>query len=240
VSKSAGRKVREVPNTGRRRFVGIGQLPVAFAILVLALAARLAGAAEAPGRYQDVLGEAPYLIDVPPDWNGGLVIFAHGYQGEGSGPGFVHGEPLDAYLTSRGYAWAASGYRASGYRPDWFMLDLLELRVHFINRFGPPRWTIIHGQSMGGHIAIASLELYPQVYQGALIECGAIDGVGLADWLYAYTAAAEYFSGLPLLETPRPEFDKLTSVEFLRLMGARPLRGARATFRQCRQAPDGW
>ena len=220
MSKSAGRRVREVANTGRRRFVGMGQLPVAFAILVLALAARLAGAAEAPGRYQDVLGEAPYLIDVPPDWNGGLVIFAHGYQGEGSGPGFVHGEPLDAYLTSRGYAWASSGYRASGYRPDWFMLDLLELRVHFINRFGPPRWTIIHGQSMGGHIAIASLELYPQVYQGALIECGAIDGVGLADWLYAYTAAAEYFSGLPLLETPRPEFDKLTSVEFLGLMGA--------------------
>jgi len=161
VSKSAGRKVREVPNTGRRRFVGIGQLPLAFAILVLALAARLAGAAEAPGRYQDVLGEAPYLIDVPPDWNGGLVIFAHGYQGEGSGPGFVHGEPLDAYLTSRGYAWAASGYRASGYRPDWFMLDLLELRVHFINRFGPPRWTIIHGQSMGGDIAIASPRIVP-------------------------------------------------------------------------------
>src|SRR6516165_11243293 len=78
----------------------------------------------------------------------------------------------DAYLTRRGYAWAASGYRASGYRPDWFMLDLLELRVHFINRFGPPRWTIIHGQSMGGHISVASLELYPEVYQGALIECG--------------------------------------------------------------------
>jgi hypothetical protein len=44
--------------------------------------------------------------------------------------------------------------------------------------------------------------------------------VGLVDWLYAYTAAAEYFSDLPLLETPRPEFDKLASVEFLRLMGA--------------------
>jgi hypothetical protein len=36
---------------------------------------------------------------------------------------------------------------------------------------------------MGGHIAIASLELYPEVYQGALIECGVIEGVGLTDWL---------------------------------------------------------
>ena len=66
MSKSAGRKIREVPNTGRRRFVGIRRPPVAFAILVLAFVARLAGAAEAPGLYQDVLGEAPYLIDVPP------------------------------------------------------------------------------------------------------------------------------------------------------------------------------
>jgi len=28
--------------------------------------------------------------------------------------------------------------------------------------------------------------------------------VGLVDWLYAYTAAAEYLSGVPLLATPRP------------------------------------
>jgi len=73
---------------------------------------------------------------------------------------------------------------------------------------------------MGGHVAIASLELHPEVYQGGLIECGVVDGVELVDWLYAYTAAAEYFSGLPLLETPRPELDKLANVEFPRLMGA--------------------
>ena len=91
--------------------------------------------------------------------------------------------------------------------------------MYFINRFGPPRWTIIHGQSMGGHISIASLELYPEVYQGALIECGNIDGVGLTDWLYAYTAAAVYFSGLPLLDTPRPEFGALANGPRLALMG---------------------
>jgi hypothetical protein len=72
---------------------------------------------------------------------------------------------------------------------------------------------------MGGHVAIASLELRPEVYQGAFIECGIIDGVGLVNWLEAYTAAAEYFSGLPLLETPRPEFDLLANVQFPKLMG---------------------
>jgi hypothetical protein len=87
------------------------------------------------------------------------------------------------------------------------------------NRFGLPRWTIIHSQSMGGHIAIASLELHPDVYQGALIECGVIDGVGLTDWPYAYTGAAECFSGLPLLDLPRPEFGTLANGTWLGLMG---------------------
>src|SRR5947207_1584390 len=188
-------------------------------LLLLSLGLGSAGAAAAPGRYEGVLGNAPYLINVPPDWNGGLVMFAHGYQGEGAGRGMVHDEPLDQHLTERGYAWAASGYRAWGYHPDWFLLDLLALRAHFINRFGKPRWTIIHGQSMGGHVSIASLELHPEMYQGALIECGVIDGIGIVDWLYAYTAAAQYFSGLPLLDTPRPEFDELVYTKWLAAMG---------------------
>ena len=68
--------------------------------------------------------------------------------------------------------------------------------------------TIIHGQSMGGHVAIASLELHPGVYQGALLECGVIDGIGLADLYLAYKAAAEYFAGVPLLDgITRPDFN---------------------------------
>jgi pimeloyl-ACP methyl ester carboxylesterase len=89
----------------------------------------------------------------------------------------------------------------------------------FIKTYGPPPWTIIHGQSMGGHVAIASLELHPEVYQGGFIECGVVDGIGLVDWLYAYTAAAEYFSNLPLLETPRPQFEVLANVKWLAIMG---------------------
>jgi pimeloyl-ACP methyl ester carboxylesterase len=191
---------------------------------VIAAASLLLGinfvrAAEAPGRYEGTLAGTQYLINVPPDWNGGLVMFAHGYEGEGAGTGTVRGEPLAEHLTGRGYAWAASGYRAWGYRPDWFLLDMLALKAHFTNRFGQPRWTIIHGQSMGGHISIASLELHPDAYQGALVECGVIDGVGLVDWGRAYTAAAQYFSGLPLLDTPRPEFDKMVHGPWLAAMG---------------------
>ena len=120
-----------------------------------------AHAAEAPGRYEGVLGGAPYLINVPPDWNGGLVLFAHGYEGESAGTGTARSSPLDDHLTRNGYAWAASGYRAWGYRPDWFLLDLLALKAHFINRFGQPRWTIIHGQSMAGMSAFRRSNCIP-------------------------------------------------------------------------------
>jgi pimeloyl-ACP methyl ester carboxylesterase len=119
---------------------------------------------------------------------------------------------LPKHLAEHGHAWAASGFRAMGYRPDWFVLDILALRARFIRDYGQPRWTIIRGQSMGGHVAVAGLELHPAAaFQGGLIECG-IDGVGRIDSLCAYTAAAEYFSGLPLLDTPRPTFGTARAV----------------------------
>jgi hypothetical protein len=181
--------------------------------------ATAAGAADAPGVRTGVHDGAAFAIAVPARWGGGLVLFAHGYEGEGPGPGTLIASPLADHLAAGGYAVAASGYRAKGYRPDWFLADMLALRARFIRDVGPPRWTIIHGQSMGGHVAIASLELHPEVYQGALIECGVVEGVRFGDWLYAYTAAAQYFSKLPLLETPPPEFDRLADVVWPRVMG---------------------
>src|SRR5262249_36528128 len=89
---------------------------------------------------------ADFLIGMPARWNGGLVMFAHGYEGESPGKGGARGDPSASYLTARGYAWAASGYRSMGYRPDWFMADTLALRQRFIQEFGRPRWTVIHGQ----------------------------------------------------------------------------------------------
>jgi hypothetical protein len=47
----------------------------------------------------------------------------------------LHGSPIDQHVERRGYASAASGYRAKGYRPDWFLLDLLALKAAFRRAF---------------------------------------------------------------------------------------------------------
>jgi pimeloyl-ACP methyl ester carboxylesterase len=174
------------------------------------------------------LGGASYLIEVPTDWTGGLVVFAHGIQ-YGPGPGAVAAPPLASHILGEGHAWVASGYRAREYQPHLFIEDLVALRELFLKEIGPPRWTIIYGQSMGGHIVVASLELRPGLYQGGLAECGLVDGIGIADYLLAYTAAAELISGVSLLDAPDKEtFGRLLNervVPALGMPGAYTARG---------------
>ena len=191
----------------------------ALALVTLALTASPAPA-DPPALREGVHEGANYVISVPAPWNGGLVMFAHGYEGEGAGRGSVQRSTLAGHLAASGYAWAASGYRSRGYRPDWFIADTLALRELVIKELGQPRWTIIHGLAMGGHVAISSLELHPDIYQGGFIECGNVDGTGIADWLFAYSAAAEYLSGLRMLDLPSADFDALVNGAWLGLMGS--------------------
>ena len=45
--------------------------------------AALADSATKTDRWAGVLGGAAYHVEVPANWNGRLVLFAHGYAGEG-------------------------------------------------------------------------------------------------------------------------------------------------------------
>jgi pimeloyl-ACP methyl ester carboxylesterase len=175
--------------------------------------------ADTPDLLKGTLGDTGYLISKPDNWNGGLILFAHGYEGEREGRG-LEGEPkLSAYFKRGNYAWAAAGYRSAGYRPDWFLADTIAVRRHFIETFGWPRWIILYGESMGGHVTVAGLEQHPELFQGGMTECGVVDGIGLIDWYYAYTAAAEYFSGVPLLDAAPEDFSTLVNGPFVDRIG---------------------
>jgi hypothetical protein len=88
------------------------------------------------------------------------VVFAHGIRrgpGRGDGPCAA----IASHVLAGGYAWIASGYRAREYRARLLIEDLVARRELFLEEIGPPRWSIIYGQSMGGHTSVASLELRP-------------------------------------------------------------------------------
>ena len=55
-------------------------------------------------RYWGVHGGAGYKIEVPDDWNGDLVLYAHGFRG--TGLELTVSDPrLRQYLVTHGYAW---------------------------------------------------------------------------------------------------------------------------------------
>ena len=59
---------------------------------------------------------AGYQIEIPEDWNGDLVLYTHGFQGDGLEL-TVDAPPIRQHLIEEGYAWAASSYRKNGYAP---------------------------------------------------------------------------------------------------------------------------
>jgi hypothetical protein len=63
-------------------------------------------------RWVGVLGGAAYQVEVPRDWNGKLVMYAHGYRGTGAAL-TVAPPRIRRHLVANGYAWAASSYAAN-------------------------------------------------------------------------------------------------------------------------------
>src|SRR5262249_20834248 len=120
-------------------------------------------------------GQEAYQIEVPDQWNGDVVFFAHGFRG--SVPELtVSMPPIREYLIEHGYAWAASSYSENGYDPGIGARDTKNLRDNFARLAGvaEPKHSYIYGQSMGGNVVTVSLGEYPTLYDGALAECGAL------------------------------------------------------------------
>lgn len=122
-----------------------------------------------------VINGAPYYIEIPGQWNKGLVLYAHGYTLAGAQPP-RHDSPRmtalrDAFL-SRGFAFAASDYSVQGWAVKEGIEDTEGLRRYFVAKYGAPMEAYITGHSMGGHITVATIERYPEAYQGAMPMCG--------------------------------------------------------------------
>lgn len=115
---------------------------------------------------------AKFRIDIPENWNGGLVIYCHGYS---SVPGAFKEQklsPLFAVFTDQGYALAQSGYAAGGWAVEEAVTDTEELRRYFGTKYGKPKETYVTGHSMGGFLTMLLMERYPTSYDAGLALCG--------------------------------------------------------------------
>ena len=158
-----------------------------------------------------VIEGAAYYIEIPANWNKGLVLYTHGYTPRGDRPPDHKAPGLkafhEAYL-SRGFAFAASDYRVQGWAVKEAVEDTEALRRHFVATHGQPAETYITGHSMGGHITMAIIERFPEAYQGALPMCGplgaAIDflAAGPFDMLVTFEALFPGTVGSPYVVRP--------------------------------------
>lgn len=135
---------------------------------------------------------AGYRIEMPAEWNGELIMFAHGYRGEGPELFLTQNEfPAEfrQWMLDEGYAWAMSTYKKNGYNVAQAVRDTHALAGYFSDTVGEPERTYITGYSMGGHITAVSAEQYP-IYDGAMPMCGVVGDYELFDYFLDYSAAA--------------------------------------------------
>ena len=136
---------------------------------------------------------AGYRIEVPKNWNGDLVLYAHGFRGATQAL-TVTDLPVRQAALSQGFAWAASSYRVNGYNPQAGVKDTLLLTDLFKQKVGVPKRIFLYGSSMGGQVVVNSLESHADVYAGGVAECGAVSGAGQLDYMIGFNTLADYFA----------------------------------------------
>lgn len=224
------------------------------ASLLLLFSVQFANAAPPIDDSGEIYG-APYRIRVPENWNGTLLIYAHGYRDKADHPGEVDNRSADVapsaalepVLLAQGYALAGSAYKDNGWAVQEGIDDLRNLAIYFRFHIGHPQKTILWGFSMGSVITFESMERYGFLYDGALAGC-AVGAGSSQSWDAAGDLALAYdkLFGMPTTwGTPgnvRDDLDFETEVqpkliaevsnpanfpkfEFIRLVTGTPGRG---------------
>jgi len=176
---------------------------VVLVVLVLALLLPTSGVLgkrepELPFALTGDINGAAFIIRVPENWNGSLLLYARGYSPspvtnpDVAFPGSPadDGDTTEELLLANGYALAASGFRNAGWNIEEAIQDMQQLLVFFRRTVAHPKRVLIYGGSMGGVVALKSMEMYHGLYDGAVPICTAAMGsTRNADLKLDYTVA---------------------------------------------------
>jgi dienelactone hydrolase len=168
------------------------------AAVVLACSATAASAAS----YSGTLNGSNYSIEVPANWNGTLVVLAHGYRDKADHPGEVDDTSsgdagLRLGLASAGYAVADTSYRTNGWAVKEMITDVADLAEYFEANIATPQRSLLAGFSLGSFPTAERAERGG--FDGYLPMCGVLAGAprawdGAGAHLLAYQTA---FGSMP-------------------------------------------
>ena len=142
---------------------------------------------------------ALYQVCFPQDWNGDLIVYAHGYvtgdQPLATPDDMVQGLSVAQIVNAMGYAYAATSYRANGLVADLAAEDVADLVEEVRARYRPdPVRTYVVGVSEGGLVAALAAERHADLFQGGLDACGpAGDFAAQIDYLGDFRVLFDYF-----------------------------------------------
>jgi hypothetical protein len=182
-------------------------------------------------------GDADYLVYLPADWNGDLVLFGHGAFGPMRPAGrFWFPLPLGfgperaqmPFVINRdvavchGFAWSASAMTGSGMTIAEGIRDTHLLLV-VARRHLPaePAATYVTGFGLpGGSVAVALAETYPHRYDGALASGAPLGGTALGGALVTHMRVLfdVFFPGL--VEPTALDEHAMTPPQFMAFAGA--------------------
>jgi pimeloyl-ACP methyl ester carboxylesterase len=125
-------------------------------------------------------GENRYAFLVPDDWNGELVLYAHGFidQDEPLGlPTKDNAVAIRDRVVAMGFAWAYGSYRENGLAIKDGAWATRQLRNVFIATVkSRPTYTWLIGHSLGGIIGLELAETRPDEFDGLLTIAGMVGG----------------------------------------------------------------
>jgi pimeloyl-ACP methyl ester carboxylesterase len=158
------------------------------------------------------IGLAVYRIDLPDhfnDWNGDLIVFAHGYVNPDRPLEIpedqlsVAGQYVPDVVTGMGYAFAVTSYSKNGLAVVQGMQDVLNLVEVFKNVVQKPRHVFLAGVSEGALITTLAVEQHPEIFSGGLALCGPIgDFSRQINYMGDFRIVFDYF--FPNLLPPTP------------------------------------
>lgn len=142
---------------------------------------------------------ALYRVCYPSNWNGDLVVYAHGYVVADEPLAIpddqIEGQSIAQVVNGLGYGYATTSYRANGLVADEAVDDVAQLVDEVRRRFTPdPTRSFIVGVSEGGLVAALSAERHSDLFDGALAACGPVgDFAAQIDYLGDFRVLFDYY-----------------------------------------------